>query len=94
MLIIRLQRTGRTKLPLYRLVLAEKHRHVSKKVQAVLGTYNPRTKVLVVQQEELLKWSSSVHFSDTAYNLLLKNGALQGAPRVPKFTPKKAPKPA
>ncbi|GAB4144092.1 MAG: hypothetical protein OHK0017_02250 [Patescibacteria group bacterium] len=92
MLVIRLQRTGRTHLPLYRLVVAEKHKHVSKSAKYILGTYNPRTKALVVDKELFEKWSKLAQFSDTAYNLLVKNGHLQGQLRVPKFKSNKSKK--
>ena len=89
MQVIRLQRTGRTKMPLYRLVLAEKSAHVSKKVQAVLGHYNPRTKELVVNKELLEKWLGlNISCSDTAHNLLVRNGHLKAEPRIPNFTKK------
>jgi small subunit ribosomal protein S16 len=88
MLIIRLQRTGRTQMPLYRLVVAQKHRHVSKKVVAILGTYNPRSKDLVLSSEVFAKWSDKAEFSDTAYNILLKNKKIEGKPRTPNFTKK------
>jgi small subunit ribosomal protein S16 len=89
MLVIRLQRTGRTKMPLYRLVLAEKTSHVSKKVKEVLGHYNPRTKELVVQKEQLEKWLGlNISCSDTAHNLLVRNGHLKAELIVPNFTKK------
>ena len=92
MLIIRLQRTGRTQMPLYRIVLAEKHRHVSKKVIDYLGHYNPRTKELVLDAAIFDKWKDKVELSDTAHNLLVKNGYLTTPIRIPKFKPKKAAK--
>jgi len=91
MLVIRLQRTGRTKLPIYRLVLAEKTSHVSKKVKEVLGHYNPRTKELIVKKESLDKWLGlNIDCSDTAHNLLVKNAHLKAELRIPKFVAKKS----
>ena len=87
MQVIRLQRTGRTKMPLYRLVLAEKSAHVSKKVQAILGHYNPRTKELVAHTELLEKWLGlNISCSDTAHNLLVRKGFLKAELRIPNFT--------
>ena len=89
MLVIRLQRTGRTQMPLYRLVLAEKTSHVSKKVKEILGHYNPRTKELVVQKELLQKWLDlNISCSDTAHNLLVRNAHLKAELIVPNFTKK------
>ncbi len=89
MLVIRLQRTGRTKMPLYRLVLAEKTSHVSKKVKEILGHYNPRTKELVTHKEQLEKWLGlNIACSDTAHNLLVKNNYLKTELVVPNFTKK------
>jgi len=89
MLVIRLQRTGRTKMPLYRLVLAEKTAHVSKKVKEILGHYNPRTKELVVHKEQLEKWLGlNIACSDTAHNLLIRNSHLKAELRIPNFVKK------
>lgn len=44
MLTMRLHPTGRKHKKLYRLVVAEKHRHVSKLYVNNLGYYNPYTK--------------------------------------------------
>ena len=53
MLVIRLARQGRTKYPVYRLVAAESSRAVGGKFISVLGTYNPHTKDLVLEKEEI-----------------------------------------
>jgi small subunit ribosomal protein S16 len=86
MQVIRLQRTGRTKMPLYRLVLAEKSSHVSKKIQAILGHYNPRTKELVVNKEALERaLALNISCSDTAHNLLVRNNHLKADLKIPNF---------
>src|ERR1700683_2013555 len=51
MLTIRLHRTGRNKYPTYRIVAAESARAATGKFVAVLGHYNPHTKVLVLQKD-------------------------------------------
>ena len=62
MLAIRMQRNGRTHLPVYRIVVQESQRHpLSGRVVAEVGSYNPETKALVLDKEK-------VEFS-------LKNGA-------------------
>lgn len=71
MLAIRLQRLGRKTYPVYRLAVQESNRHPSSgRVVAYVGTYNPHTKDLNVQQEAAQKY--------------LDNGA-QPTPRVVKL---------
>lgn len=47
---------GRTHRKQYRIVVAEKKRHVSKKSQVTLGHYDPVTKELVVKKELAQKY--------------------------------------
>lgn len=71
MLAIRLQRLGRKDYPTYRLAVQEAHRHPSSgRVVAYVGSYNPHTKQLNVQTEDVEKY--------------LGNGA-QPTPRVVKL---------
>lgn len=74
MLIIRLHRVGRIHKPFYRVVLAEKHKHVSKKFIHNFGTYNPVTKELNIREKENLKkyLDLNVELSDTVRALLKK----------------------
>jgi small subunit ribosomal protein S16 len=55
MLVIRLARQGRNKYPVYRIVAAESARAATSKFVAILGHYNPHTKELVIQKEEVVK---------------------------------------
>lgn len=55
MLTIRLSRTGRNKYPTYRVVAAESARAATGKFVAVLGHYNPHTKELVLNKDEVKK---------------------------------------
>lgn len=53
MLAIRLQRTGRKGLPMYRVIVQEAHRQpTSGRVVANLGHYNPHTKAMVVDKAQ------------------------------------------
>lgn len=71
MLAIRLQRLGRKDYPTYRLAVQESHRHPSSgRVVAYVGSYNPHTKQVNIQNEEVEKY--------------LGNGA-QPTPRVVKL---------
>lgn len=80
MLIIRLQRVGKKKQPVFRIVLAEKHRAASKLAQEILGHYNPQTKEFGVKNEARLKYwlEQHVEISPTVYNLLIDKGLLAG----------------
>ncbi len=75
MLTIRLQRTGRVHQPYYRIVVAEKTRHVSKKFKAILGNYNPRTKELIISDKTELDRciGNNIEMSDTVKSILKKN---------------------
>lgn len=75
MQIIRLQRIGKKHVAEYRLVVAEKTRHVSKLAAEILGHYNPRTKVLALRsQEKVQKYLDlNTAMSDTVKSLLKKN---------------------
>jgi len=68
MLAIRLQRVGRKGLPIYRIAVQESQRHPSSgRVVAYVGTYNPHTK--------------EVNINDEKVQPFLDNGA-QPTPRV------------
>ena len=54
MLAIRMQRNGRTHLPVYRIVVQESQRHpLSGRVVAEVGNYNPETKKVVLDTEKV-----------------------------------------
>ena len=56
MLKIRLQRFGKNKQPLYRIVVIEHSRQRQGKPTEVLGFYNPRTKELVYNVQRAEYW--------------------------------------
>ena len=73
MLVIRLARHGRTKYPTYRIVAAESARAATGKFVAVLGHYNPHTKELVIEREEVKKHlSNGAQPSNTVVKLLMR----------------------
>ncbi len=54
MLAIRMQRNGRTHLPVYRIIVQEAQRHpLSGRVVAEVGNYNPETKKVVLDKENV-----------------------------------------
>lgn len=81
MLTIRLQRTGKTKHPLYRLIISEKARDTQDRFLEVLGTYNPHDKQTGVklETERINYWlSKGAQTSNTIHNLFVKNGIVKG----------------
>lgn len=71
MLAIRLQRIGRKGYPVYRVAVQEAQRHPSSgRVVAYVGSYNPHTKEVSLQKDDVQKY--------------LSNGA-QPTPRVVKL---------
>ncbi len=54
MLAIRMQRNGRTHLPVYRIVVQESQRHpLSGRVVAEVGSFDPATKRTVLNKEKI-----------------------------------------
>jgi small subunit ribosomal protein S16 len=73
LLVIRLARTGRAKYPTYRVVAAESARAATGKFVAVLGHYNPHTKNLVIDREEVSKrLAEGAQPSNTVVKLLMR----------------------
>lgn len=94
MLTIRFNRSGRKHRPSYRVVLQEHTvapggRHVE-----VLGSYDPYSKQSVLKRERIQHWiGQGAQPSDTAHNLLVREGILtekKRAVKMPKPTVKEA----
>ena len=78
MLVIRLQRTGRTNLATYRIVVAEKARAVKGKFHEIVGHYLPAQKdpALKYDEERIQHWIGKGAIpSDTLARLLKSKGA-------------------
>ncbi|MBI4067910.1 30S ribosomal protein S16 [Candidatus Kaiserbacteria bacterium] len=81
MLVIRLQRTGRTNDPAFRVVVCE-HTIGPKagKYLEKLGSYNPKTKHRVLDQERITYWmSQGAKPSETMHNMFVSEGILKTA---------------
>lgn len=80
MLTIRFQRVGRKNDPAFRIVVLEKER--SPKAGdplEVVGSYNPKTKHTVIQDERVKHWiGMGAQVSGTVNNLLITKGVIQG----------------
>ena len=76
MLAIRMQRNGRTHLPVYRIVVQESQRHpLSGRVVAEVGSYNPNTKALTMDKAAVEKYlSNGAQPSSRVAFILKKNG--------------------
>jgi len=80
MLKIRLQRTGRTNDPSYRVVVTE-HTNGPKSGRAVevLGSYNPKSKERILDGERIKYWiSKGAQASGTMHNMLISAGITSG----------------
>ena len=80
MLKIRLQRTGRSNDPSYRVVVTE-HTNGPKSGRAVekVGAYNPKSKERTLDAERIKYWiSKGAQASGTMHNMLISAGIISG----------------
>lgn len=79
MLMIRFQRVGRKNDPAFRIVVTEKRSKPKSGELEVLGSYHPKTKEALLKNERILYWiSKGAKLSDTARNLFVSQGIIQG----------------
>ncbi len=91
MLMIRFQRIGRTNDPAFRIVLLEKARAAKTgSIVEQLGTYNPKSKALTLNEESVKKWiAQGAQPTDSIRNLLITKGVITG--KKVNVLPKKSP---
>ncbi len=85
MVKIRLRRTGKTKQPSYRLVVADSRSPRDGKFIEIIGHYNPIRipKVLVIDAERARYWLGvGAQPSDTVASLLKKQNILDGEGKI------------
>ena len=91
MLMIRFQRIGRTNDPAFRIVVLEKERAAKAgNIVELLGTYNPRSKALTLNEEQVKHWiSMGAQPTGSIHNLLINKGIITGKKVnvLPKRTP-------
>ncbi len=95
MLVIRLQRTGRSNLATYRVVLAEKSSAAKGKFQEILGHYLPsqKTPVIKIDADRAAHWvKHGAVPSDTVARLLKKEGAKGMEKFISSYTKKRSKK--
>ncbi|MFA4955094.1 MAG: 30S ribosomal protein S16 [Patescibacteria group bacterium] len=84
MITIRLSRVGKTKQPIYRLIVSDKRKDPWGKYLENLGTFNPRTEPATVdfKVDRIKYWISiGAQTSATVWNLLVDKKILEGAKR-------------
>lgn len=93
MLMIRFQRIGRTNDPAFRIAVLEKERAAKAgNIVELLGTYNPRSKALTLNEEHVKEWiAKGAQPTDSIRNLLINKGVITGKKVnvLPKKTPQK-----
>ena len=94
MLMIRFQRIGRTNAPAFRIVVLEKERAAKAgNIVELLGTYNPRSKALTLNEVQVKAWiAKGAQPTDSIRNLLINKGVITGKKVnvLPKKTPQKS----
>jgi small subunit ribosomal protein S16 len=90
MLTIRLARIGKKNKAQFQIVLQEHTVAPGGKHVEVLGSYDPHSKKEVLKAERIKYWvSQGAQVSDTAYNLFVSKGVLEGEKRKVKLPAKK-----
>lgn len=80
MLTIRLQRVGKKKQPVYRLIVSEKARDTQGKYLELLGTYAVgKENGFAPVKDRVIYWiGKGAQMSGTVHNLMLKAGLVKG----------------
>ena len=79
MLAIRFERVGRKNKAQFRIVLQEHTVAPGGRHIAVLGSYDPHQKKAVLKADKIKEWiTKGAQVSDSVYNLLVKEGAIEG----------------
>jgi small subunit ribosomal protein S16 len=80
MLKIRLQRIGRKNEPAFRLVVTDsKNAAQSGKFLEILGTHTVKSDAVSFKKDRILHWiKNGAQVSDTAHNMLVKQGVIEG----------------
>ena len=91
MLAIRFERVGRKNKAQFRIVLQEHTVAPGGRHIAVLGSYDPHQKKAILKADKINEWIvKGAQVSDSVYNLLVKEGAIQGKKRAIKMEKPKA----
>ena len=86
MLTIRFARVGRKNKAQFRVVLQEHTIAPGGRHVAVLGSYDPHQKKAVLKADKIKEWiAKGAQVSDSAYNLFVKEGIVEGKKRAVKM---------
>ena len=89
MLKIRLTRRGKRNKAFFRLVVAEHTSPIKGRFLEALGFLNPHTKEKNLKADRIKYWiDKGAQCSDTAHNLLVKEGIVKGSKRAVKMKKK------
>jgi len=90
MLVIRFATVGRKNHKQYRIVVQEKTKAPTGRHTAVVGSYDPHSKETVLKADEIKHWiANGAQPSDSVYNLLVRQGVIEGEKRKVKVPEKK-----
>lgn len=90
MLVIRLNRVGRHNRAQYRIVVQEKSKAPGGRHVAVVGSYDPHSKSVILKEEVIKDWiAKGARPSDSVHNLLVSNKVINEAKRKVKVPAKK-----
>lgn len=89
--MIRFQRIGRTNEAAFRIVVLEKERAAKAgNIVELLGTYNPHSKALTLDEAKVKEWiSKGAQPTDSMHNLLVNKGVIEG--KKVNVLPRKSP---
>lgn len=86
MLTIRFSRVGRKNKAQFRIVLQERTAAPKGGHVEVLGSYDPHSKKSVLKTDKIKDWmSKGAQASDSVYNLLVREGIVEGKKRAVKM---------
>ena len=86
MLTIRFSRVGRKNKAQFRVVLQQHTAAPTGGHVALLGSYDPHSKVAVLKADKIKEWiAKGAQVSDSAYNLFVKEGIIEGKKRAVKM---------
>lgn len=95
MITIRLSRVGKTKKPIYKVVVQDKQRDPWGKTNEFIGHYDPHTKKFEIKKERLEYWlKQGAELSATLNNILVHQKLISGKIRKASRTKKKSAAPA
>lgn len=86
MLTIRFSRVGRKNKAQFRVVLQQHTAAPTGRHVAVLGSYDPHQKIAVLKADKIKEWiAKGAQVSNSAYNLFVKEGVIDGKKRAIKM---------